>query len=306
MNGTGLRQNLATLDGLLVNAAEQSADVVAGLSEVKQLVEHLDVGDNGVLLLVGQANDLDGLHLLDGTTLDTTGSDGATAGDGEDVLNGHQEGHISLAVGSGDPGVDSVHEFLDALEVGVIGVAGLVGQGQQSGAADDRGVVAGEAVEVEGLADFHLDQLEQLFVVDLVALVQEDQDGGDVNLAGQQQVLLGLRHGAVGSSDNQDRAVHLRSAGDHVLDVVGVARAVNVSVVTLLGLVLNVSGVDGDAALSLFGSLVNGRIVGVLSAALHGQVLGDGRGQRGLAMVDMADGADIDMGLGSVKFLLCH
>ena len=34
MDGAGLGQNLAALDGLLVNAAEQSADVVASLSEV--------------------------------------------------------------------------------------------------------------------------------------------------------------------------------------------------------------------------------------------------------------------------------
>ncbi len=56
---------------------------------------------------------------------------------------------------------------------------------------------------------------------------------------------------------DEDRAVHLGGAGDHVLDVVGVARAVDVSVVALLGLVLDVSGRDGDAARALFGSLVD-------------------------------------------------
>ena len=40
-----------------------------------------------------------------------------------------------------------------------------------------RSLLAGEAVEVEQLADFHLDELEELFIVDLVALVQEDQNG---------------------------------------------------------------------------------------------------------------------------------
>ncbi len=49
-----------------------------------------------------------------------------------------------------------------------------------------------------------------------------------VHLAGQQDVLAGLRHGAVGSRANQDRAVHLGSTGDHVLHVVGVTGAVNV------------------------------------------------------------------------------
>ena len=119
-------------------------------------------------------------------------------------------------------------------------------------------------------------------------------------------MLAGLGHGAVGGGDDQDSAVHLSSAGDHVLDIVGVARAVHVSVVTLLGLVLNVSGIDGDTTLSLFRSLVDGRVVGVLSLALESQVLGDGGGQGGLAMVDMTDGADVYMGLASVEHLFCH
>ncbi len=119
-------------------------------------------------------------------------------------------------------------------------------------------------------------------------------------------MLTGLSHGAVGSGDNEDRAVHLSSAGDHVLDIVSVARAVNVSIVTLLGLVLNVCGVDGDAALALFGSLIDGRVVGVLGLALHCQILGDSSGKSGLAVVDMADGADVDMGLRSVVHLFCH
>ena len=72
---------------------------------------------------------------------------------------------------------------------------------------------------------------------------------------------LGLSHGAVGGSDNQDGAVHLSSAGDHVLDIVGVARAVNVSIVTRLGLILDVSGVDGDTTLALLGSLIDAGVI---------------------------------------------
>ena len=65
MNGTGLAQNLAALDArCLVHATQQGADVVAGLSVVQQLAEHLDAGDDGLLLLVGQANDLDFLAQL--------------------------------------------------------------------------------------------------------------------------------------------------------------------------------------------------------------------------------------------------
>ena len=70
-------------------------------------------------------------------------------------------------------------------------------------------------------------------------------------------MLFSLSHRAVGSSDNKDSTVHLSSTGDHVLDIVSMAGAVNVSIMTLFGLVLNVSGVDRYTTLSLFGSLID-------------------------------------------------
>ena len=138
----------------------------------------------------------------------------------------------------------------------------------------DRGVVARELVLVEQLADLELDELQDLLVVDHVGLVQRDHDVGHADLAGEQHVLLGLRHRAVGGGDDQDRAVHLGRAGDHVLDVVGVTGAVDVRVVPLLGLVLDVRDRDRDAALLLLRSLVDlverlvyGLIAGYLSCS---------------------------------------
>ena len=43
-----------------------------------------------------------------------------------------------------------------------------------------------------------------------------------------------------------------------------------------------------------------------LSLALESQNLGDRRGQRGLAMVNVADGTDVNVRQGAVKFFLCH
>ena len=96
-------------------------------------MEHLDTGNNGLLLLVGQTNDLNLLVELQLTTLHTAGSNGTTAGDGEHVLDGHQEGHILLAVGGGDPLVNGVHQLLDAGILGSVGIGGLGNQGVQSG-----------------------------------------------------------------------------------------------------------------------------------------------------------------------------
>src|SRR5215472_14707352 len=168
--------------------------------------------------------------------------------------------------------------------------------------------VAGELVLGEQLADLELDQLEDLLVVHHVALVQRDDDVGDADLARQQHVLAGLRHRAVGGRDHQDGAVHLCRTGDHVLDVVRVTRAVDVRVVPLLGLILDVRDRDRDAALLLFlrvVDLVEG-VEGVHIRVLVVQHLGDRRGQGRLTVVDVADGADVDVRLGPLELRLRH
>ena len=219
---------------------------------------------------------------------------------------GIRKGSRVITGRSGDVVVDCVHQLLDAGILRSVGILRLAGQGVQSGTLDDGQVVAGEVILAQQLTNLHLDQLQQLLVVQQVDLVQEHDDSRHADLTGQQDVLAGLSHGAVGSSDDQDSAVHLSSAGDHVLDIVGVARAVNVSIVTLVSLILNVSGVDGDTTLSLFGSLVDAGIILELGLALESQVLGDGSGQGGLTMVNVTDGTDVYVGLGSFKLLLGH
>ena len=119
-------------------------------------------------------------------------------------------------------------------------------------------------------------------------------------------MLAGLRHRAVGGGHDQDGAVHLRGAGDHVLHVVGVAGAVDVRVVAVVGLVFDVRGRDGDAARLLFRRLVDLVVGGEGRAAGLGQHLGDRRGQRRLAVVDVTDRADIAMRLVAVEFLFGH
>ncbi len=249
--------------------------------------------------------DLDLFADVDLATLDAAGRDRATALDAEDVLDGHQEGLVDGPLGGGDVGVDRVHQLLDGRVGRVVDVVGGL-EGGQGRAADDGQVVAGELVLGEQLADLELDELEQLLVVDHVDLVEEDDDVGHLDLAGEQDVLTRLGHGPVGGRDHEDGAVHLGGTGDHVLDVVGVTGAVDVGVVTGSGLVLDVGDGDGDATLSLLGRVID-RIEGaVLRVALEGQVLGDGRRQAGLAMVDVTDGADVDVGLVALELLLGH
>ena len=189
------------------------------------------------------------------------------------------------------------------------GSAGLSGglEGLERGAPDDGRVVAREVVLAQELADLELDEVEELGIVDRVDLVQEDDDVRHLDLAGQQDVLAGLGHRAVGRGDDEDRAVHLGGAGDHVLDVVGVARAVDVGVVAGVGLVLDVGDGDGDPALALLGRVVD-RVEGAVLRAepFRCEVLGDRRGQRRLAMVDVADRADVHVRLVALELLLGH
>ena len=83
--------------------------------------------------------------------------------------------------------------------------------------------------------------------------------------------------------------------------------AVNVRVMSLLGLVLYVSGRDRDSTLSLFGSFINVLECNFLAQAQSCmQGLGDCCGQSGFAMVYVTDGTNVTMRFCSLKLSFCH
>src|SRR6266446_3703865 len=88
-----------------------------------------------------------------------------------------------------------------------------------------------------------------LRIIDHVNFVQENDNGRHPYLPSQQNVFTRLRHRSIRSGDDQDGAVHLCRASDHVLDVVRVARAIDMGVVAFVAGILNVRRVDRDAAL---------------------------------------------------------
>ena len=138
-------------------------------------------------------------------------------------------------------------------------------------------------------------------------LFKRHHDVGHAHLAGQQNVFARLRHGTVGGRHHQNRAVHLRRAGDHVLDVIGVARAIHVGVVPVGRFVLDVRHRDRDTARLLFRRVVDR----IEAPELHlrvvlGQHLRDRRRQRRLAVIDVSDRPDVYVRLAAVKFLFRH
>ena len=253
--------------------------------------------------LLADADDLDLLVRLEDAALGPAGDDRATTGDREDVLDRHEERLLGVTLGLRDRGVDRVHQLHELL-----GPLRVALERLERRDAHDRKVVARELVGAEQLADLELDELQELLVVDHVALVQRHDDVRNADLAGQEHVLLGLRHRAVGRGDHQDRAVHLRGTGDHVLDVVGVAGAVHVRVVPRRGLVLDVRDRDRDAAGLLLRRLVDlvERGVRVQVGVLVVQDLRDGRSQRRLTVVDVTNGADVDVRLSPLELRLRH
>src|SRR5436190_3377538 len=298
-----LREHLAPLDLLTLDATEERTGVVSRLRVVERLLEHLEPGDDRLLRLRVDADDLDLVARLDLALLDAAGHDGAAAGDREDVLDRHQERLVDVALGLRDVRVDGLHQLEDLRNPLAVALERL-----QRRDVHDRDVVAGELVAREELAHLELHELEQFGVVDHVGLVQGDDDRRHLDLAGEQDVLARLRHRAVGCGHDQDRAVHLGGARDHVLDVVRVPRTVDVCVVPVLGLVLDVRRVDRDAARLLLGSVVD--LLEALDSgrrrSLLGEHLGNRRRQRRLAVVDVTDRADVEVRLRALELLLCH
>src|SRR5690606_5339109 len=101
-----LEQNLTTLNSILVNAAQQAANVVASLALIQQLAEHLNAGHNR-LLRIAQTNDLDLVANLDHTALNTARHNRATPRNREHVLDRHQERLVLRTLRLRDVGVQS-------------------------------------------------------------------------------------------------------------------------------------------------------------------------------------------------------
>ena len=144
-----------------------------------------------------------------------------------------------------------LHNFLFPL--------GLTIQRTEGGTVDNGSVVTVKFVEIEEFTELPFQPARAaLGIVNHVHFVQENNDLGNIHLAGQEDVLARLGHRSVCTGNNDDGAVHLGSTSYHVLYIVSVTGAVNVCIVTTLSLVFNVSGVNGDTTFFFFRSIVDG------------------------------------------------
>jgi len=224
-------------------------------------------------------------------------------GDREHVLDRHQERLVEIASRLRHVVVNRLHELEDLRRPVRIALERL-----QRRDAHDGNVVTRELVGGQQFAHLEFHEIEQLLVIDHVDLVESHHDRGHTHLAGEQHVLTRLGHRAIGRRHHENRTVDLRRTGDHVLDVVGVTRHVDVGIVTVARLVFHVRNVDGDAALALFRCLVDVLELGHhgLARTSFGQHLGDGRSQRRLAVVDVTHRPHVQVRLRTLKLRLGH
>src|ERR1700688_2375300 len=298
---TGLANYLAALHIFFFRAAQQESNVIARQTFVQQLAKHFHAG-NYFLLRGAETDDFDFFANFYLAALYSPGYYRAAAGDGENIFNRHGKRLINVAHRLRHILVHRFHQLVDSLFV-----LGVAVQSLQRRTTNDGNAVAGELVALQEFANFQLHQFEQFRVFHHVAFVQEHHNGGHADLASQENVLARLWHGAVCRRNYQNRAIHLRRAGDHVLDVVRVARAIHVRVVTVLRFILHVRNGNGDAPLALFRRVIDG----VKRAELHlgivlRQHLGDGRRQSSFAVINVTNGPNVHVRLITFEFLLRH
>src|SRR5207237_1229596 len=136
------------------NAADERADVVAGLALIEQLAEHLNAGDDG-LAGVLDADDLDFLADLDDAGLDAAGDDRTATRDREHVFDRHHERLVERTLGLWEEGIDRFHQPEHRLATDL---GSLVLERRNRRTADNRNIVAVEIILREKLADFQLDE----------------------------------------------------------------------------------------------------------------------------------------------------
>src|SRR5207248_185913 len=246
-----LRDHLPALHLVLLDTAQQQAHVVPGAPFVQQLLEHLHPGHYR-LTRVPESDDLHLLAYFADAPLDAPRHHRAAPLDREDIFDRHQKRLVHDALRHRDVLIHFRHQLVDRLLPLLFPV-----QGAQRAHAHHRQLVARKLIALQQLAHFQLYQLQQLRIVHHVDLVQRHHDIGHPHLPRQQNVLARLRHRPVRRRHHQNRPVHLRRPGDHVLDVVRVPRAVHVRVVPLLRLVLHVADRDRDPPLLLLRRVVD-------------------------------------------------
>lgn len=101
-------------------------------------------------------------------------------------------------------------------------------------------------------------------------------------------MLTGLGHGTISGRNDKDSTVHAGGSGDHVLHVIGVARAIDVTIVAGGGFVLNGGCIDCDSTGFFLRSAIDIVVVLEFSLSFVGKIFGNRGGQSGFTVINVA------------------
>src|SRR3989442_1707567 len=224
--------------------------------------------------------------------------------DAKDFLERHQKCLVHRPLRRRDVAFHRLHQLPYALRR--LTVPRLLHRPQRR-PPDHRNLVPRKLVLLQQLPHLQLHQVQNLRVVHHVHLVHEHHQKRHVHLPRQPPVLPRLRHRPVVRRHHHNRPVLLRRPRDHVLDVVGVPRTVDVRVVPLRRLVLHVRDANRDPPLPLLLPVVDRpKLPHRHPAELRVQHPRDRRPQRRLTVIDVPDRPNVHVRLRPLVLRLRH
>ena len=299
LNHTGVSDHHTTLDFLLVDTTKKETYIVTGFTLIEQLAEHFHTSYNRFLIFT-ETEDLNFVTYLNDTSFNTTCSNSTTTGDREHIFNRHQEGLIAITFGLLDPSINSFHELHNT----IFPFSNTI-ECAECRTTNDRSLFL-EVILREKVLHVHLNELKHFFIVNHVAFVKEHNKTRHVHLTSEKNVFASLRHRTVSRSHYNNSAVHLRSTRYHVLHIVGVTWAVNVSIVTISRLILNVRSIDRDTTFFFLGGIVD-----LIERLLFGETMlckyfSDSGSKSSLTVVDVTNRTNVHVRFGTLEMFFCH
>ena len=235
LNLSGVSEHHTTLDFILIYTTEEETYVITSFTLIEKLAEHFHTRNNSLLTFCTETDHLNFVIHVNNTSFDTTCSYSTTTCNREHVFYRHKEWFIHITRRQRNPSIYSFHKFHNLSNPRRISI-----ESTKSRTTDDRSIIAIVVIETEKLTHIHFYEFKHFLVFNEVTLVQEHNDTRNVYLTSKKHMLTSLGHRTISSSNYDDSTVHLSSTRYHVLNVVGVTRAVYVCIVTISCFVLNV------------------------------------------------------------------